>query len=216
MERFETTKALIVEGSDDKHFITNFLKHLKIQEKIYVHEVGGDGNLASETEKSLLEAARDSIFKANVKQLAILFDGDGDQSKKFRKIRSDISKINKKFSELELIVCDDFNEVNQALLTPNEKAFEIKTFIFLFEKNLEDAFLKTLSEPESKIVKNCVSDFFKCAEKAKVSDKNRVQAFLSTKDEIRDIGAAARENIINFDHDSLKTLKNFLLNFSKL
>ena len=50
----------------------------------------------------------------------------------------------------------------------------------------------------------------------RINDKNIVQAFLSTKDEIRDIGSTSSNKIIDSSHNSLQNLNTFLLEFSQL
>ena len=79
-ESFFSSKAVIVEGREDRDFILNFLRKLEIDDQIYVHEIGGN-NLRDESEKSLKLAASSSEFKQNVRHLAIIFDGDGKESK---------------------------------------------------------------------------------------------------------------------------------------
>ncbi|NBV07292.1 MAG: hypothetical protein EBS06_08700 [Proteobacteria bacterium] len=216
--KFFSSKTIIVEGREDKEFILNFLRKLKIDDQIYLHEIGGN-NLRDESEKSLKLAASSSEFKQNVKHLAIIFDGDGDKSKTFKKVREELCKINLEFEQLEFYLCDKINEINQSLTLKNEKFLEIKTFLFLFEKNLEEAFLKTLSEKDLDIIKNCIPTFFKCAN-AEEKDKRVVQAFLSTKksgfDLARDIGVASGQGLVDFEHNYLQNLKKFLLDFTNL
>ncbi len=216
VERFSLPKSLIVEGSDDKNFIINFLKFLKIDNKIYIHEVGGNGNLGSKTEKSLLIAAKTPAFKNNVKNLAILFDGDVDENKALRKILSDIVKINNESPNSQFVVSNKINQIDLEFKTSEEGSGEIKTFVFIFKNNLEQVYLETLSEEEKIVVENCIPNFFQCSKTIKTNNKKIVQAFLSTKNEIRDIGAAAGKKIINFDHSSLDNLKKFLLDFANL
>ena len=219
-ESFFSSKAVIVEGREDRDFIINFLRELKINDQIYVHEIGGN-NLRDESEKSLKLAASSSEFKQNVRHLAIIFDGDGDKSKAFRRVSAELSEINLEFEQLEFFLCDKVNEVNHNLDLKNKKPFEIKTSLFLFEKNLEDAFLKTLSEKDLDIVKNCIPSFFKCAN-AKEKDKRVVQAFLSVRKGkgkqglARDIGAASGQGLVDFEHVYLNFLKTFLLDFANL
>jgi len=216
--RFALARALIVEGHEDKNFILNFLRKLKINDKIYIHEIGGN-NLIDLSEKSLRLAAKSSEFKKNVKHLAIIFDGDGNKMTTVTRIKKEITQINSEFEQLEFYLCDKINEISHDVKLKNEKSSEIKTFLFLFEKNLEDAFIKTLSGKDIDVVERCIPNFFECASAGK-KDKRIVQAFLSTKeskfDLARDIGAAASQGLVDFDHESLENLKNFLLNFANL
>lgn len=221
MKRFSTTKTLLVEGQDDKNFIESFLHNLAkdnpgIDRTIYIHQIGGNGNIASSDEKSLLLAAEDPAFKINVKHLAILFDGDGNQDKAFKRVEKDISKINEKFQQLEFFLSDKINQIDQNLKTSDNKEFNVKTFIFLFEEDLENAFLKSVSKDDKKILEECVLEFFECTKTDKINNKKRVQALLSTKPEVRDIGSAAKKGLVDFDHKSFSSLKNFLLEFSQL
>ena len=217
-ESFFSSKAVIVEGREDRNFILNFLRKLKIDDQIYVHEIGGN-NLRDESKKSLKLAASSSNFKQKVRHLAIIFDGDGNKSKTLQRVSAELSEINLKFEQLEFFLCDKVNEVNHNLDLKNKKLFEIKTFLFLFEKNLEDAFLKTLPETDLDIVKNCIPSFFKCAN-AKEKDKRVVQAFLSIKkskyDLARDIGVASGQGLVDFEHAYFENLKKFLLDFANL
>lgn len=218
-ERFSLPKALIVEGAEDKDFILNFLRHLKINDQIYVHEIGGNGGLVSDDERSLSLATRSPEFRKNVRHLAILFDGDGKKEEVAKKVRNKIEEINAGSKEFGLLLAPKQNKIVQDLKFKNNVVFEIKAFLFLFEKNLEDAFLKTLSKKDLDVVEKCVPNFFKCAN-AETADKRIVQAFLSAKktnfDLARDIGAAAGQGIVDFNHESLVDLKKFLLDFSKL
>ena len=166
-------------------------------------------------------AASSSEFKQNVRHLAIIFDGDGKESETLQRVSAELSEINLKFEQLEFFLCDKVNEVNHNLDLKNKKPLEIKTFLFLFEKNLEDAFLKTLPEKDLDIVKNCIPSFFKCAN-AEENDKRVVQAFLSVRKGkgkqglARDIGAASGQGLVDFEHDYLDVLKTFLLDFANL
>ncbi len=220
-EKFFLPKALIVEGPEDRKFFISLLQRLKIKDKIYVHEIGGEGNLASEDNRSLKLAASTEAFKKNVKHLVILLDGDGKKQKVFDKIKNKILEINENFSELGFYLSKDSNQIKDFQLPKKriQKALEIKTFLFLFEENLEKEFLKTLSEKELDVVESCIPKFFECAN-AEHEEKRVVHAFLSTRKSdfgfARDIGDAASQNLVNFDHDSLKDLRSFLLDFSKL
>jgi hypothetical protein len=219
IERFSLPKTLIVEGSEDHKFALEFLRHLKINDKIYVHPVGGNSGLTNKTNDSLMLSAETPQFKRSVKHLAILFDGDGDKEKAFDRIKKEILKINSDFEELNFLTSPNLNYIDNDLIMPGHKGFEIPTFIFLFEKNLEHTFLQSLSEEEQKIIEKCIPEFFKCAN-VEISDKRSVHAFLSVKETkngfARDIGFAASQEAIDFDHTSFSDLKNFLLDFSKL
>jgi hypothetical protein len=209
--KFSLPLALITEGLEDEGFGICFLRHLQISDQIYVENVVGNKNLRF--------AVESSEFKRNVKNVAIVFDGDGQKEKRFEEIKKQINEINARFEDVKLIVSNKLNEINSDLELEGKKAVEIRVFVFLFEKNLEYEFLKTLSAEDQNIVENCVTAFFECA-KVKPSDKRIVHAFLSTKETefgfARDIGIAAGQGVVNFDHNSLGDLKKFLLDFSKL
>ena len=141
--KFFLSKALIVEGSEDRNFIINFLRHLGIDKKIYVHEVGGSGNLASNEERSLKLAAEQYDFKKNVKILAILFDGDAKKKQVLDEIRKSILKINDNFEELRFYLSDDLNLIDCDFQLPKkrkQKDFEKRSFCFLFKKILKRDF----------------------------------------------------------------------------
>jgi len=218
-ERFSLPKALIVEGIEDREFIVNFLRHLTIDKQIYVHEIGGNGNLISEDERSLSLATKSPEFRRNVRHLAILFDGDDKKEVAVNLILTKIRKINSGSEEFEILLSSEISKIVEKKEFETDSVFKVKAFLFLFEKNLEDAFLKTLPEKDLNIVRNCIPSFFRCAD-AEQKDKRVVQAFLSTKksgfDLARDIGVASGQGLVDFDHKSLEDLKKFLLDFANL
>lgn len=216
--RFCYSKALIVEGLDDFQFVLSLCKKLEIDQNIYIHSIGGKSNLAGEDSegKSLLNAARSSEFKDNVKHLAILVDGDGDSQKTFEDIKKATLSIGEKINELEFFLPEERSVIKNIAQTKSNKELQIPTFAYIFEKDLEDIFIQSLGEGEKRILDDCVSKFFECAKPEKITDKNRVQALLSNKKEVRDIGSAAKKNQINFQHSCFDDLKKFLIDFSKL
>ena len=94
-DRFQFNNAILVEGKDDLEFIVSFLKKLEIDDKIYVHEVGGNKGILGVDQRSLHNSIKDSNFKKYVKNLAIIFDGDGKKDK-FKEIVKDLEQLNKK------------------------------------------------------------------------------------------------------------------------
>ena len=226
-DRFQFNNAILVEGKDDLEFIVSFLKKLEIDDKIYVHEVGGNKGILGVDQRSLHNSIKDSNFKKYVKNLAIIFDGDGKKDK-FKEIVKDLEQLNKKNEDINFIIpkVEVKNEINKKpILSP--KPISITTSIYLFEQDLESLILKTFDNNKYRqILKTCVPKFFECCNLEDVKNKNKFQALLSTqiskkefkgvKDiatlSLREASTNFKNEFINYDHKEFDNIKEFLLN----
>jgi hypothetical protein len=229
IDKFQFNNAILVEGKDDLEFIVSFLKKLKIDDKIYVHEVGGNKGILGIDERSLRTCIKDSNFKKNVRNLAIIFDGDGKKNK-FKEIVRELEQLNQENEDINFIIPKVENEVNKKppLLS---KPISIATSVYLFEQDLESLILKTFDNNKySQILKTCVPKFFECCNLEDVKNKNTFQALLAMQISkksfkgVKDIATLSqreastnfKNDFINYDHKEFDNIKEFLVNLLKL
>jgi hypothetical protein len=225
LERFQYPNLILVEGKDDLEFIVSFLKKLNIDDKIYVHEVGGNKGILGIDERSLRTSIKDSNFKKNVRNLAIIFDGDGKKNK-FNEIIKELKQLNQENDDVNFIIPEVENEINKKPPFLS-KPISIATSIYLFEQDLESLILKTFDNNKYRqILKTCVPKFFECCNLEDVKNKNKFQALLSTqiskkefkgvKDiatlSLREASTNFKNEFINYDHKEFDNIKEFLLN----
>lgn len=222
---FQYKHAILVEGKDDLEFIVSFLKKLEIDDKIYVHEVGGISGIFGSGDKSLRMIIKDSNFKKNVRNLAIIFDEDGEKNR-FKEIIKDIEKLNKENNDINFIILNG----GITLSSKSTKPITISISIDLLKPDLETLILKSLDNKEYKeILKNCIPKFFKCCDLKDAKPKNVIQALLSTQiskkefKTVKDIATLAQreasakfnKKFINYDHKEFNNIKKFLKDFIK-
>lgn len=222
---FQFKHAILVEGKDDLEFIVSFLKKLKIDDKIYVHEVGGKSGILGSDDRSLKMCTKVSYFKKNVKNLAIIFDEDGEK-KRLKEIIKDLEKLNKESEDINFVILNK----DITLSSKSTKPISISISIELFKPDLESLILKSLDNEEYKeILKNCIPKFFKCCDLKGAKAKNTMHALLSTqisKKEFkgvkdiatlvqREASAKFNKKFINYDHKEFDNIKKFLLDFIK-
>lgn len=227
-ERFCHPHAIFVEGKDDLEFIVSFLKKFKIDDKVYVHEIGGDKGILGIDQRSLSACIKDSNFKKNVKNLAIIFDDDGRKNKS-EKIFKDLERLNKENEDIDFIFKKTENEISKKSIL-SSKPISISTSIYLIEQDLESLILKSFDNNEYiKIHEKCVPKFFECCDLKDVKNKNIFQALLSTQISkkdfkgVKDISTLAlreastnfKNKYINYDHKIFLELKIFLEDFIK-
>jgi len=138
-DRFQSKHAILVEGRDDLEFIVSFLKKLEIDDKIYVHEVGGISGIFGSDDRSLKMIIKHSHFKKNVRNLAIIFDEDGKKNR-FEKIIKDIEKLNKENDDINFIILNG----GITLSSKSTKPITISISIDLLKPDLETLILKSL------------------------------------------------------------------------
>ena len=221
-DKFQFNNAILVEGKDDLEFVVSFLKKLKIDDKIYVHEVGGISGIFGSSDKSLKMIIKDSNFKKNVRNLAIIFDEDGEKNR-FKEIIRDIEKLNKENDDINFVILNG----DISLSSKSTKPITISISIDLFKPDLESLILKSLDNKEyEEILKTCVPKFFECCNLEDVNNKNKFQALLSTqiskkefkgvKDiatlSLREASTNFKNEFINYDHKEFDNIKEFLLN----
>lgn len=224
-DKFQFNNAILVEGKDDLEFIVSFLKKLKIDDKIYVHEVGGISGIFGSGDKSLKMIIKDSNFKKNVRNLAIIFDEDGEKNR-FKEIIRDIEKLNKENDDINFVILNG----DITLSSKSTKPITISISIDLFKPDLESLILKSLDNKEyEEILKNCIPKFFKCCDLKDAKPKNIIQALLSTQiskkefKTVKDIATLAQreasakfnKKFINYDHKEFNNIKKFLKDFIK-
>jgi len=224
-ERFCHPHAIFVEGKDDLEFIVSFLKKLEIDDKIYVHEVGGKSGIFGSSDKSLKMIIKDSNFKKNVRNLAIIFDEDGKKDR-FKEIIKDIEKLNKENDDINFMILNG----DITLSSKSTKPITISISIDLLKPDLETLILKSLDNKEyEEIIENCIPKFFKCCNLKDAKPKNVIQALLSTQiskkefKTVKDIATLAQreasakfnKKFINYDHKEFNNIKKFLKDFIK-
>jgi hypothetical protein len=220
---FQFKHAILVEGKDDLEFIVSFLKKLEIDDKIYVHEVGGKSGIFGSGVKSLKMLIKDGNFKKNVRNLAIIFDEDGEKNR-HKEIIKDIEKLNKENEDINFVI------LNNPSRSKSTKPITISISIDLLKPDLESLILKSFDNKEYKeILKNCIPKFFKCCDLKNAKPKNIIHALLSiqiSKKEfktVKDIATLAQreasakfnKKFINYDHKEFDNIKKFLLDFIK-
>ena len=225
LDRFQSKHAILVEGRDDLEFIVSFLKKLEIDDKIYVHEVGGISGIFGSDDRSLKMIIKDSNFKKNVRNLAIIFDEDGEKNR-FKEIIKDIEKLNKENNDINFIILNG----GITLSSKSTKPITISISIDLLKPDLETLILKSLDNKKyEEIIENCIPKFFKCCDLKDAKPKNVIQALLSTQiskkefKNVKDIATLAQREasakfnnkFINYDHKEFNNIKKFLKDFIK-
>lgn len=224
-DSFQFKHTILVEGKDDLEFIVSFLKKLEIDDKIYVHEVGGKSGIFGSGDKSLKMIIKDSNFKKNVRNLAIIFDEDGKKDR-FKEIIKDIEKLNKENDDINFMILNG----GITLSSKSSKPITISISIDLLKPDLETLILKSLDNKEyEEIIENCIPKFFKCSNLKDAKPKNVIQALLSTQiskkefKTVKDIATLAQreasakfnKKFINYDHKEFNNIKKFLKDFIK-
>ena len=222
-DSFQFKHAILVEGKDDLEFIVSFLKKMEIDDKIYVHEVGGKSGIFGSGVESLKMLIKDGNFKKNVRNLAIIFDEDGEKNR-HKEIIKDIEKLNKENEDINFVI------LNNPSRSKSTKPITISISIDLLKPDLESLILKSFDNKEYKeILKNCIPKFFECCDLKNAKPKNIIHALLSTQiskkefKSVKDIAtlsqreASAKFNkkFINYDHKEFDNIKKFLLDFIK-
>ena len=224
-DSFQFKHAILVEGKDDLEFIVSFLKKLEIDDKIYVHEVGGKSGIFGSGVKSLKMLIKDGNFKKNVRNLAIIFDEDGEKNR-YKEIIKDIEKLSKENEDINFVILNS----DIALSSKSTKPITISITIGLLKPDLESLILKSFDNKEyEEILKNCIPKFFKCCDLKNAKPKNIIHALLSTQiskkefKSVKDIATLAQreasakfnKKFINYDHKEFDNIKKFLLDFIK-
>ncbi len=229
--RFFSSYSIFVEGKDDLEFIVAFLRKIKLDDKIYVHEIGGDGQLFNK----MKDVIKEKEFEKNVRKLLIFFDSDNNQEKKFKDICKKLTEINKLENNVELLLPKKFNKINSSEDKKSVKAFHIPVSICFFHENLETVYLNTLDDKNMiKILEKCIPEFFNCCDSKKsneIKSKAKVMAFIASSinksndlEGVKDIASlskrtadskSTKSGLINFDHKTLKAIKEFLIEFYK-
>lgn len=222
---FQYKHTILVEGRDDLEFIVSFLKKLEIDDKIHVHEVGGISGIFGSSDKSLKMIIKDSNFKKNVRNLAIIFDEDAKKNR-LKEIIKDIEKLNKENDDINFVILNG----DITLSSKSTKPITISISIDLIKPDLETLILKSLHNKEFKeIIENCIPKFFKCCDLKDAKSKNVIQALLSTQiskkefKTVKDIATLAqreasakfKNKLINYDHKEFNNIKKFLKDFIK-
>ena len=209
----EKEELLLVEGKDECNFFETFLQHINIQ-NIQIKDVGG----TSQLKQKLKEITLTPGF-GKVKSLAIIQDADKDATARFKSVCSALENA-------KALENSDLDNLEIPKRIGIFSSGHPKAGIFIIEnKNgqgiLEDLCLSTVENIE-KIKEKCINPFLDCISQElennsrykppKNKSKARLIAFLSAmEEETRSLGVAAQKSYWNFDSDSLKSLKDFLL-----
>lgn len=188
--------VILVEGENDRRFLSAFLKHLGY-ERIQIISVGSKDNFSKG-----LKAVLGQINK--IKCLGITRDAEENPESSFQSICS-ILKNNKLPIPSKPLELEGNNPSVSVLIIPPDKPGSLETLCL--ESISSDVSLK------------CVDEYIKCLEleglginkftKAKL-DKLKLQSFLaSRRPEIR-LGEAAEASFFPFDAESFEVLKFFI------
>lgn len=195
-------KILAVEGKDEVNFFESFLDYLDISD-VQIIDVGG---------KQQLHNVLPSLAKlrgfSEVEILAIVRDADDNGDGAFQSIKNILERKCNLNPPRKPKVFKDGDE-----LTP-----DIGIYIMPDGESksgmLEDLCLKTVQDNPKMGCVNCFTDRMSNAPNPPNNlTKTKTQAFLaSMKDNVKNVGIAAKKNYWDFDSDVLNSLKQFVSN----
>lgn len=207
LKEVQLTKLLLVEGSDEVHFLNEFVKELAIKD-LEIRDYRGKNNF-----KNFFPIVVSQENFKRVKSLGIIRDTDcnncnnGNIKNAFISIRDVLKKI-KNDEEIK-------NRFKNAFLPDNNKEFSCgspKIGIFIVNPMLENVCLQMVKDTKNM---NCVESYFKCLHKNEIFQKNeykaKILAFLASMPETTNcIGHAAEKNYWDFKSKCMDDIRKFV------
>ncbi|UUX93177.1 DUF3226 domain-containing protein [Methanoplanus endosymbiosus] len=202
--RITKRNLLIVEGCDEHHFFNEFFRHITdsgkddciVPDDIQIIPLHGKDKLKRE----LKALSMTSEFKS-VEKIGILQDADNDPKLAFNQIAEILKEL--KFTPPEKqMTLSGGNPSWIILINPMDKP-----------GMLEDLIVESFSGDHAM---KCVDSFHECILNARENKpKNYSKAYLQTyfssnHKYIKDIGVAAKEGILNFEHEAFENLRTFI------
>lgn len=201
-KKLEKNRVLLVEGQDDERFFIELLKHLDIPD-VQVWDCGSKDNIAN----VIMRVSKDALLP-DLKTLIVTRDADENPDSAFES------------------VCGAL--VRNGFVAPSSKnSFSAgipKVGVFLLAGSssigmLEDLCLETVQNHPAMA---CVQKFCECVtvldEKPKNRAKSEAQSFLAMQSFlaamprfVRHVGEAAQKGYWNFEAETLRELREFLL-----
>ena len=195
---------LIVEGYDENHFFNEFFRHITdsgksdgiVPDDIQIIPLHGKDKL----KKELKALSMTSEFKS-VEKIGIVQDADNDPKLAFNQIAEALKELKFTPPKKQLLLSGG-NPSCIVLINPMDKP-----------GMLEDLIIESFSGDHAM---KCVDSFHECIHNAgenkpKNHSKAYLQTYFSSKHKyVKDIGVAAKEGILNFDHEAFDNLRTFI------
>ncbi len=195
------SKLLLVEGKDQQNFFSAFLSHIDLADDVQVMDYGGIGDL----QKFLPTLVKTPNF-TDVQSIGIVRDAEKSEGDAFKSVQSSLEK-----SGLPIPLQPGMKFAN------GHQGHPMVGVLILPGKGqpgmLETLVNATFADTE---IDDCISQFFTCVEKSEAKsppnkDKARTFAFLAvTPNAHHSVGVAAKQGVVNLDHDIFREVKGFL------
>lgn len=195
-KKLEKNRVLLVEGRDDEIFFKAMLSYLKIADW-QVWNCGGKDNIAD----AIMRISKDPL-RPDLKTLLVTRDADETPLSAFESVRHALERYGFTFPKSKNTFTDGVPKVGVFLLAGSSGL-----------GMLEDCCLQSVHNDPAM---SCVNAFSTCTatlpNPPRNISKSRAQAYLAAREEyVKDIGTAAQKGYWNFEAETLRELREFLL-----
>lgn len=201
-KKLENNRVLLVEGPDDERFFKAMLSHLNIAD-CQVWNCEGKDNIAD----SIMRISKDPL-RSDLKILLVTRDADDDPTSTLKSVCNALERYGFTFPKSKNTFSDDAPKVGVFLLAGSSGS-----------GMLEDLCLETVQDH---VAMPCVQTFCECVMALEDKPKNKAkteaqslmaaQSFLAAMPRfVRHIGEAAEKKYWNFEAETLRELREFLL-----